>query len=110
MLGFIKKIVNVHFPGIHNELFRNPPFPSIEEEILKALLEVKAITQEQYDKPSLVSTQVYLLFRSFFLNLCAYHFQNAFFEIFRILDDTLFCNECVQMRSTFLLVFQCTYG
>uniref|UniRef100_K1QM92 tRNA pseudouridine synthase A n=1 Tax=Magallana gigas TaxID=29159 RepID=K1QM92_MAGGI len=43
--------------GYHG-IQRNPPFPSIEEEILKALLEVKAITQEQYDKPSLVSTQV----------------------------------------------------
>lgn len=42
--------------GYHG-IQRNPPFPSIEEEILKALLEVKAITQEQYDKPSLVSFQ-----------------------------------------------------
>lgn len=42
--------------GYHG-IQRNPPFPSIEEEILKALLEVKAITQEHYDKPGSIGFQ-----------------------------------------------------
>lgn len=43
MLGFIKKIVNVYYFGIYNEFFRNLSFFLIEEEILKAFLEVKVI-------------------------------------------------------------------
>ncbi|XP_048746264.2 pseudouridylate synthase 1 homolog isoform X2 [Ostrea edulis] len=42
--------------GYHG-IQRNPPYPSIEEEILKALLSVNAITQEHYDKPGVVHFQ-----------------------------------------------------
>nr|XP_022337665.1 tRNA pseudouridine synthase A, mitochondrial-like [Crassostrea virginica] len=42
--------------GYHG-IQRNPPYPSIEEEILKALLALKAITQEHYDKPSSIGFQ-----------------------------------------------------
>ncbi|XP_061171097.1 pseudouridylate synthase 1 homolog isoform X1 [Saccostrea echinata] len=42
--------------GYHG-IQRNPPYPSIEEELLKALLKVGAITQDHYDKPGAIHFQ-----------------------------------------------------